>query len=400
MAEPWPVSPVPVMGRRGGAVNSYAPAVEYGVSIDLKPPADSPHLDPLQVEGVGSLLDRILDQVDGAQGTDGEDVAVDRYWVGAHPEGTLVLLVLDADSLEIAEAAAREIMVEVLERSELLTSWRIAGCEVGFDQRFAEAGLQAADGPGVPPEDPAERARWHAEQHLPAAAGAEPYREIDWRRWVISHAPLVRAFDTDVFDAGDGDEQTALLAAGALIFATTMVIDELFQDIKTLAADNGTVADSDGVFLVLEDLPPRFAHHYNGRFAHQFLVAAVMVTGRLSADEWASPASVGEALALHLVVQRARDLLEQHDVLDDEALRHLYDEFAEAAFDDLDHEWLYQADLDGFEDDADFKAQFGPTDMRVGSWFHQIANVPGYVHSFSVDIDAPEPGESPASPEQ
>jgi hypothetical protein len=374
--------------------------VEYGVSIDLKPPADSPDLDPLQAEGAGSLLDRVLDQVDGAQDADGGDIAVERYWVGAHPEGALVLLVLDADSLEIAEGAAREIMVEVLERSELLTSWRIAGCEVGFDQRFAEAGLQAADGPGVPPEDPADRARWHAEQRQPAAAGGEPHPENDWRQWVINHAHLLRAFDPEVFDPGDGDAQTALLAAGALIFATTMVIDELFQDIKTLSADNGTVADSDGVFLVLEDLPPRFAHHYNGRFAHQFLVATVMVTGRLSAEEWASPASVGETLALHLVVGRARDLLEQHDVLDGQALRHLYNEFEEAAFDDLDHEWLYQAELDGFEDDADFKAQLGPTDMRVGSWFRQIANVPGFVHSFSVDIDAPQPGESPASPGQ
>jgi hypothetical protein len=78
----------------------------------------------------------------------------------------------------------------------------------------------------------------------------------------------------------------------------------------------------------------------------------------------------------------------------------LYNEFEEAAFEDLDHEWLYQADLDGFEDDADFKAQLGPTDMRVGSWFHQIANGPGFVHSFSVDIDAPETGESPGSPGQ
>lgn len=321
-------------------------------------------------------------------------------WVRAHPEGALVLLVLDADSLEIAEAAARDIMIEVLEHSELLADWRIVSCEVGFDSRFAEAGLQAAEGPGVPPEDPAERAGWLAAQREPAAVGGEPRPEIDWRQWVINHARLLRAFHLDVFDAGDGDQETALLAAGALIFATTIVVDELFQDIKTLAADNGTVADSEGVFLVLDELPSRFAHHYNGRFARQFLIATVMVTGRLSAEEWASPASVGEALALHLVVGRARDLLEQYDVFDDQALRHLYDEFEEAAFDDLDHEWLYQAELDGFEDDADFKAQFGPTDMRVGSWFHQIPNGPGYVHSFSVNIDAREPGESPASPGQ
>jgi hypothetical protein len=211
---------------------------------------------------------------------------------------------------------------------------------------------------------------------------------------------LVRAFDPTVFDAAGGAKDTGLLAAGALVFASTLVIDELFQDLETLADDNnGTVADSDGVFFVLEDLPERFAHHYNGRFARQFLVATVMVTGRLSDDDWASPASVGEALALHVVVERARDLLVEHDLLDEEAVRQLYDGFEQAAFDDVDHEWLYRHDLDGFEDDLEFKAHLGPTDMRIGSWFRQIVNVDGYVHPFAVDIDAPELGESP-SPSQ
>jgi hypothetical protein len=369
--------------------------VEYGISIDLKLPAGSAHLDPLQAEGAGSLLDRVLDQVEGAEGSDGGEVAVDRYWVGAHPEGAIVLLVLDADSLEIAEAAARDIMMEVLERSELLSEWVIAKCEVGFDERFAEAGLQAADGTQVPPDVPGERARWLAEQRqaAPHLVGAE--HEVDWQRWVVSHAVLVRAFGTDAFGAGDGDEHTALLAAGALIFATTMVIDELFQDIQVLAEDHGTVADSDGFFLALDELPERFAHHYNGRFAHQFLVATVRITGRLSDDEWAPPASVAEALALHLVVERARNLLVEHEVLDEDDARHLYSGFEEAAFDDVDHEWLYQHDLDGFEDDPDFAAQFGPTDMRVGSWFRQITNAEAYVHSFAVDIPAPEAGDSP-----
>ena len=372
--------------------------MEYGVSIGLRFPEGSPHLDPLQAKGAGSVLDRLLNHVEGAAGSDGGEVVVDRYWVGAHPEGAVVLLVLDADSLEIAEVAARDIMLEVLDRSEVLTDWEVVSCEVGFDQRFAEAGLQAADGPEVPPDDPAERARWLAEQRQPAPRIGGSEREVDWRRWVISHAAFVHAFDQTVFDAGDVDEETALLAAGALIFASTVVIDELFQDIATLARTKGTVADSDDAFMVLEDLPERFAHHYNGRFARQFLVATVMITGRLSDNEWAPPACVGEALALHVVVERARNLLVMHEVLDEEEVRHLYSGFEEAAFDDLDHEWLYQVELDGFEDDPEFKARFGATDMRVGSWFRQIANVPGYVHPFAVDIDAPEPGDSPSSP--
>src|SRR4051794_28734023 len=114
--------------------------MEYAVSIDLKLPTGTPHLDPLQAEGAGSVLDRLLDQVEGADVADPDDlldedddedededsdgdVIVDRYWVGAHPEGAIVLLVLDADSLEIAEAAARNIITAVLDHSEFLTDW-------------------------------------------------------------------------------------------------------------------------------------------------------------------------------------------------------------------------------------------------------------------------------------
>jgi hypothetical protein len=210
-----------------------------------------------------------------------------------------------------------------LDGSELLSEWKIAKCEVGFDGRFAEAGLQATDGSVLPPDDPAERARWLAQQRPPTARldGAE--REIDWRRWVISHAVLVRDFDTKVFVAGGGDEETGLLVAGVLIFSSTMIIDLVFQDIQVLAKDHGTVADSDGVFFVQDELPERLAHYYNGRFAHQFLVATVMITGRLSDDEWVPPGLGAEALALRVVVERARNLLVEHDIPDEQQARRL-----------------------------------------------------------------------------
>ena len=54
--------------------------------------------------------------------------------------------------------------------------------------------------------------------------------EVDWRKWTMDHAQLVRAFEPATF-AADSDEGTPLLAAGALIMAATQIIDELFQDI-------------------------------------------------------------------------------------------------------------------------------------------------------------------------
>ena len=214
--------------------------------------------------------------------------------------------------------------------------------------------------------------------------------EVDWRTWTKDHAKLVRAFEPATF-AADGDEETARLAAGALVMAATQVIDELFEDIETLARDGGgAVADSDGAYFVLEDLPERFAHQYNGRFARSFQVATVMVTGRLSAEQWMPPASVAEALALHLVIQQAQYLLVEHELVDRDQARELYLGLADAAFEDIDHEWLYRADMDGFENDEEFAARFGTTDMRVQSWFQPTGDGPAHVHAFSVDLEAPK----------
>ncbi|MEV8509636.1 hypothetical protein AB0368_33075 [Actinoplanes sp. NPDC051475] len=213
---------------------------------------------------------------------------------------------------------------------------------------------------------------------------------VDWHKWTMNHAGLVRAFEPATF-AADGDEDAPRLAAGALIMAATQIIDELFQDIETLARDGGgSVPDSEGAYFVLEDLPQRFAHQYNGRFARNFHVAAVMVTGRLSAEQWMPPASVGEALALYLVIQRAQYLLVDHEIFDRDQARELYLGFEDAAFEDVDHEWLYRADMDGFEDDDKFAARFGTADMRVQSWFQPTSHGPAHVHAFSIDLEAPE----------
>lgn len=375
--------------------------MEYGVSVELTPPLGAPHLDPLQTEGTGSLLDRLLEQLDGADADDGEgQVFVTRYWVGAHPEGAIVLLVLDADSLDVAESAAQDIMREALDHSEHLADWVITKCEVGFNERFVDAGLQAADGPGGPPADPAERARWLAAQNPMSTEPADTDEEIDWRQYVIDHASQLRAFDPGVFDASDGDDDeasdedvndTAKLAAGALIFASSLVIDELFEDIKTLAESNGSVADTDDVFMVLEDLPERFAQHYNGRFARQFLVAAVMITARLAAEEWTPPASIAEALALHIVVENAKVLLDGHDLLDEDvSLEYLYNGFDDAAYEDVDHELLYRRDFDGFEDDQDITSSLRLADMHVEAWFNPLADSDATVHPFSIHVEAPK----------
>jgi hypothetical protein len=355
-------------------------------------------MDPLQIEGAASLLSRVLDDIDAVDGPEGVEVVLDRYWVGAHPEGASVLLVLEADSLPVAEEAAREVMVSVLERSELLADWRLTKCEVALDEHFAEAGIQAPDDAELPPADPAERAIWHRRERQAVADPDRPEGEIDWREWTMRHAEQLRAFNREVFDGADGQSDEARLAAGALIFASTLLVDELFEDIETLrASGDDTVADGDGAFFVLDGLPDRFAHRYDLRFTRNFLIAAIVVTGRLAQPYWASPASVAEALALHVLVERARAFLEMHDLLDADTIIDLYSGFEDAAFDDLDHQWLYQRELDGFEGDEDFTTRMRVTNMRAEEWFQPVSHSDAHVHPYTIDVSAPRTSPPPGS---
>lgn len=363
------------------------------MSVSLRLPQDAPDLDPLQREGAAALLDNVLDQVSDADDVGGIAVVVDRHWVGVHPQGALVLLVVDAPALEVAEHAASDIMQQVLERTDLLTDWQVSTCEVGFDERFVDAGLNAADGPGAPPADVADRAEWQTQR----GSAVEPDGgggEVEWRAWILGLAPQLRAFDLDVFDlASDGSEQ-ARLAAGALIFAAGIVIDELFEDLDTLTDDGSTVADS-GPFFVLDGLPPQFANRYDIRFVHKFLIAAVTVTARLTQPDWTTPACVAEALALHLVVGAARNLLDEHELLDEDALAYLYSGFDDAAYDDVDHEWLYQPEMDGFENDPEFTEKLGGADMHIDDWFHQLPHASSHIHLYIADNPTPRVDDDP-----
>ncbi|GIM93042.1 hypothetical protein [Paractinoplanes toevensis] len=200
---------------------------------------------------------------------------------------------------------------------------------------------------------------------------------IDWRVRTIHDASSIRAFNEATFDDTDGSGDLGRLAAGALIVATTIVIDELFMDIEMLAVGGDTAPGDRRDFLVLADLPERFASRYDARFARSFLVATVAVTARLSLDCWSAPASVGEALALSLVVERARNLLVEHEIVDAEAAGELYKGFEDAAFDDLDHQWLYHPQSDGVVN------TFGAAASDVIAWFEQNEEADGCIHPYS-----------------
>jgi hypothetical protein len=173
--------------------------------------------------------------------------------------------------------------------------------------------------------------------------------------------------------ADDEDERATALSeagyvAGALFQASVIVLDDLFEDLDTLRQERfgSTVAEADeDTFLVLDELPARYAHRYDTLFAQQLIVATVDVTRRFTAG-WEPLGCVAEELALRLILNGAEIQLELAEVdLEDD-----WRAVVEAAlFEDPDHEMLFDASLDGIEDDAEFLAALGAAPMGFTDWF-------------------------------
>ncbi|MEV6846730.1 hypothetical protein [Actinoplanes sp. NPDC051411] len=210
------------------------------------------------------------------------------------------------------------------------------------------------------------------------ASGYET-EESEWRADAKRYGSLIGDVELRGCDIPDNEDASALVTAGALVLASTMFIDELLDDIRLLAEVGGTVADHDGSFLALEELPPQLAHHYDGRFARKFLIAAVGVTKGLTAARWRPPACVAEALAMHVIVARTTDLLLDHGVLNDQQAKNLGAQFQDVIFDDTDFEFLYRPEA---EDEANQHADVWRS-VSVQSWF-QPASTEG-IHPFLVD---------------
>jgi hypothetical protein len=348
----------------------------YPVQVDIKAPAGVGELDPLQREGVASLLDGRIAAIASIQGPDEMRVDIEDYRVAVYPSGALLLVLADAPALEFAEEAVRQVVASVLQETELLADWSVVKARVELNDELALESLAAAEGPNAPPADPRERTSG-LDAALPAAEPGLPVEKRDQVRAKIDRgADLLAAFGPADFGVDEGEDahgdgggerrpfavprDKARLAAGAIVYAIGILIDELFQDIEALAGPTGTTADAAGC-IVLGDLPPRYADQYTGMFAKRFLVTVVSLTARLTAPGWAAPASVAEELALRLLIEQAEVVLDLYDLADHETARALA-AFRDAAFEDLDSEDLYDDEGDDDAGNLDADAWFAPFD--------------------------------------
>jgi hypothetical protein len=362
------------------------PATEYAVTAHVRPPAAADALDDGQRDDVALVLKELLDHVDSVVGPDGSSILVDSCWAGVFPGGALILIAVHALSLEAAEGGVRAIVGEVLERSEVLSEWTVKRCEVSLNRHLVEAAQRTAEEGASTPDEPAERVHGH-----PSRTSGPGYLVEDEEAWgerVAGYARAIRAFDAAAFDPAD--EQRAALAAGALTVASTMFIDELIEDINTLAEHGATVASSRECLLALGELPWRLAAGYDGRFARKFLVAAIMVTGRLSASKGKRPACLGEALALHLVVRRAEQLLLDHGRIDEEEQGQVYADFEARVLDGFDLASLYPFGLGEHGGGEDLIPR-DLVDASLLSWFSPVSQ--RRIHLFMADAEEEDPGE-------
>ncbi|WBB64330.1 hypothetical protein O7599_18250 [Streptomyces sp. WMMC500] len=379
----------------------------YVVTVDAQIAQGAPEMDELQRVGAIALLEQGFEAVEGIDGPDGVEVEVLDTVVAVYPGGALLKVFVDAPALEFAEDAMRSLVGELLGRTELLAEWTVEQCEVQLHPDLAKESLDAAEGPDVPPADLEER-RAHLARRPESSAPSEEKLAADAeraRRQMLDLAGQLRAFGPEMFGVVSEDdedveedcgyegtaEEDARLAAGSLVWATDVMVDQLFMDVQTLAEADTDVAECEGVLWHLEELPGRYALRYDARFARRFLVTVIAMTTRFTQGTFTQLSCVAEELALRLLLAQAKASLETFDLLDD-GVSSALDCFADLVYEDMDHELLYDDAMDGI-DDSPVGDVLGVATMQLGDWFKPF-NDGRYVHPYAAD-ESPEPPDEP-----
>lgn len=354
--------------------------MEYRITAELTLPVGAAELDGLQQQGAAALLNEWLDRVATVEGPAGVEITPYDHELRIHTMGAVVDLLVDAPALNFAENGAEALLYEILERTELLADWRVGKCEVTVsDAELAEA----LEGGG------------EQSTGAPTAGIGLPVEEVTaQRRRLLSLGPRLRAFDIHSFGPPPGDVDARSLAAGALVDRASVLTEELLMDIMTLDEEaesldkdesGWTADDAEGLF-VLHDLPVRYRHHYDVAFAKKFLIASAAVYARLARPVWVPPVSLAEALALHVLVENAKDLLVSFAAVDPDTVTTMFAVFEESAHSRHDHERLYLEALDVVGPDDSSADPLGFLSRDAHSWFVPFPDVEAAdIHPYLMD---------------
>jgi hypothetical protein len=186
------------------------------------------------------------------------------------------------------------------------------------------------------------------------------------------YAAEIRVYPTEI-DEEDGEPNVVLGEAerAALGLASVELIDSCF---RLARGDPPESPDPD----LSEYLPPRYALRYDAEFYQRMCVTLVQVTEKLAGITPVGPhlpATLAEELALHAVLEHARD--QWQELLDLGLLKNAdpifhrptdFGEFIEEAFWDTDYLYLYDDAADGIDESFVGRYQrMAPQDFA--SWF-------------------------------
>jgi hypothetical protein len=170
--------------------------------------------------------------------------------------------------------------------------------------------------------------------------------------------------------------QTARRRRGALMFGANLVFDRILDDLVVSDAESERL----GVERFADEhLPSQLRHRYDASFLRKLLATAAKVAQDLASDEYTYPACTAEELVLWAILQ------EWQVLLDLTALGRSWTTLSEYLFEDLDFEYLFDADMDGVEDDP-LAHKTSSIDVRpLADWFAPF-NRGSRVHPYAVEL--------------
>ncbi len=140
-----------------------------------------------------------------------------------------------------------------------------------------------------------------------------------------------------------------------------MLIETTIDDLSA-SDDPGWTADN---WLIGTMLPQRYRLKYTSGFARRFLACLLTAVWKLGQREPIRPSCVAEELAVHILLEEAEALAQDHGVEVD------FDDFRDAFFEDLDFEFLYDDAYDGIET-ADIAEGMGIANLAFADWFERF----------------------------
>ena len=163
----------------------------------------------------------------------------------------------------------------------------------------------------------------------------------------------------------------------ALRRAAIVYLDECYDALRRLGPGD-SYADSP----IGWNLPRRYEHYYDGRFARDWVAAVTVVGWKLGQPGEVTLSCVAEELALWALMKQAEVQLE---IADEHSDPNAWSDFREVAFEDEDFLWLYSPELDGIEE-SDWARERAVANLKFSEWFKPFSvESTGAPHPFNLD---------------